>query len=179
MQVLCIMNNSIKLQSFVYIQLNVKTVLFQTIQFSINTQFSSVWPIDSTLSGTSTLGLRRPGSDVSKGVLCIPQSSKITGLSQSDCLVSYLGHSLGESYLSAEMQSVYSADQANWVSFSWVITSFIWFVCLFGFYGISTFEFYLMPNQFHTNKQFYFKQFSLASVHSFIFKTISISSNSV
>ena len=30
---------------FVYKQLNVKTVLFQTIQFSISTQFSSIWPI--------------------------------------------------------------------------------------------------------------------------------------
>ena len=36
---LCITNNSIKHQSFVYTQLNVKTVLFQTIQFSISTQF--------------------------------------------------------------------------------------------------------------------------------------------
>ena len=29
-----------------------------------------------------------------------------------------------------------------------------------------------MPNLFYTNKQFYFKQFSLASVHSFIVKNI-------
>ena len=35
----CITNNSINHQSFIYTQLNVKTVLFQTIQFSINTQF--------------------------------------------------------------------------------------------------------------------------------------------
>ena len=34
-----ITNNSIKHQSFVYIQLNVKLVLFQTTQFSISTQF--------------------------------------------------------------------------------------------------------------------------------------------
>ena len=34
-------------------------------------------------------------------------------------------------------------------------------VCLFGFYGISTFVGYLMPNPFSYNKQFYFKQFSL------------------
>ena len=34
-----ITNNSIKHQSFVYIQLNVKLVLFQAIQFSISTQF--------------------------------------------------------------------------------------------------------------------------------------------
>ena len=36
-----------------------------------------------------------------------------------------------------------------------------------------------MPNQFYTNKQFYFKQFSLAKVYSFIVKNISISINSV
>ena len=37
----------------------------------------------------------RPGSDGNKGVFCIPQSSSIAGASPSDCLVSYLGHSLG------------------------------------------------------------------------------------
>ena len=31
---------------FVYTELNVKTVPFQRIQFSISTQFSSIWPID-------------------------------------------------------------------------------------------------------------------------------------
>ena len=44
------------------VQLNVKTVLFQTIQFSIRTQFFSIWPIDTTLSGTTTLGQSWPGS---------------------------------------------------------------------------------------------------------------------
>ena len=34
---LCITNDSIKHQSFVYIQLNVKTVLFQIIQFTMST----------------------------------------------------------------------------------------------------------------------------------------------
>ena len=67
--------------------LNVKTVLFQAIQFSIITQFSSIWPIDRTLSGVK--------SDGNKGVFCIPQSSSITGTSPSDCLVLYPGHSLG------------------------------------------------------------------------------------
>ena len=52
-----------------------------------------------------------------KGVLCITQSSSITEAS-SDCLVSYPGHLLGESYLSAEMQSVYSAAAADWLSYS-------------------------------------------------------------
>ena len=41
---------------------------------------------------------------------------------------------------------------------NYTITKF----CLIGFYGISTFVGYLMPNLFLYNKQFYFKQFSLA-----------------
>ena len=39
---------------------------------------------------------------------------------------------------------------------------------LFGFYDISTFVGYLMPNPFYANSQFYFKQFSLALLHSLI-----------
>ena len=34
---------------FVHTQLNVKTVLFQAIQFNISTQFSSIWPVYRTL----------------------------------------------------------------------------------------------------------------------------------
>ena len=44
-----------------------------------------------------------------KEVLHIPQSSSITGVSLSDCLVSYPGH-----YPSAEMQLVYSTAPADW-----------------------------------------------------------------
>ena len=73
-----------------------KTVFFQTIQFSISTQFSSIWPIDRTLSGATTTGLSGPGSNSNEGILHILQSSCITGDSPSDCLVSYAGHSLGE-----------------------------------------------------------------------------------
>ena len=95
--------------------LNVKTDLFQAIKFSISTQFSSVWSIDRTLSDASTLGWGGPGSDGNEGVLCILQSSSITGTSPSDCLVSYPEHSLGEvSYISAEKQSAYSNASANW-----------------------------------------------------------------
>ena len=71
-----------------------KTVPFQIIQFNINTQFSSIRPIDKTLSGATTPGQSEPGSNSNKGVLRIPQSSNITGASPSDCLVSDLGHLL-------------------------------------------------------------------------------------
>ena len=110
-----------------------KTVSFQTIQFSIGTQFSSVWYIDRILSGATTPGQSGPGNDSNEGVLRIPQSSSITGTSLSDCLVSYQdihwvsftplqrcswcilqpqpngpsGHSLGESYC-----SILTLDQA-------------------------------------------------------------------
>ena len=48
-----------------------------------------------------------PGSNSNEGVLCIPQSSRITGTLQSDCFVSYPGYSWGGgSYPSAEKQSV-------------------------------------------------------------------------
>ena len=50
-------------------------------------------------------------------MLHIPQSSSITGTSPSDCLVSYAGHSLRKSCLTAEVQSVYStvpADRDPW-----------------------------------------------------------------
>ena len=68
-----------------------------------------------TLSGATTSGQRGSGSDWNEGVLQISQSSTIIGASPSDCLVSYLGHSLGDSYSNAEMQLVYSAAQAAWV----------------------------------------------------------------
>ena len=97
--------------------LNVKKVLFQVIQLSISTQFSSIWPIDKTLSGATTLGLSGPGRDVNEGVLRIPQSSSITGTSPSVCLVLYPGFSLGRSYPSAEIQSAYSTAPVDLASF--------------------------------------------------------------
>ena len=38
---------------------------------------SSIWPIDSILSGATTPGLSGPGNDGNEGVLCIPRSSSI------------------------------------------------------------------------------------------------------
>ena len=86
-----------------------KIVLFQTIQFSISTQFSFIWPIDGTQSDATTSSLSEIGSDGNEGMLRIPQSSSITEALPSDCIVSYPEHSLGESYPSAEKQLVYSA----------------------------------------------------------------------
>ena len=94
--------------------LYIYTVLFKTIQFRTITQFTSIWPMDMTLSGVLT---PRQGSNGNKRVLCIPQSSRIPGASPSDCLVSYPRHLLaGRSYTSEVMQSVYSAAPADWKS---------------------------------------------------------------
>ena len=69
----------IKQVSSIYKQLNVKTILFQTIQFSISTWFSSIWPINRALSGATTPGQSEPGSDGNDGLLHISQRSRITG----------------------------------------------------------------------------------------------------
>ena len=44
---------------------------------------SSVWCIDSSLSGVTTTGKSRPGTNRNERVICIPQSSSITGVSSS------------------------------------------------------------------------------------------------
>ena len=109
---------------------NVKTVLFQTTQFSISTQFSTIWLIGRTLSSAMT----PDQSDGNEGVHRIPQRFSIIWTSPSDFLVSYTGHSL-RALLSAEMQSVFSIAQADWFGF-------------FIFNGISIFVGYLMPKPF-------------------------------
>ena len=55
--------------------------------FSISVQFSSIWPIDRTLSDATTPRQSGPGSDVNEGALRIPQSSSITEARRFDCLV--------------------------------------------------------------------------------------------
>ena len=62
---------------FGYTQLNVETVLFLSIQFNINTQLSSVWPIDKMLSGATTSGQSGSGSDGDYEVLCLAQTWNI------------------------------------------------------------------------------------------------------
>ena len=69
--------------------------------------------MDRILSGATTPDQSKPGSEGNKGVFCIPLSSRITGALPLEYLVSYPGHSLEESYPSAEMQSEYSAAWAN------------------------------------------------------------------
>ena len=63
--------------------LDIKTVLFQVIQFSVSTQFSSIWPIDRILSGATPLSQSGLASDGNEGLFRIPQNSSITGTSPS------------------------------------------------------------------------------------------------
>ena len=74
---LCIINSSIKHQSFIYSQLNVKTVLFLIIEFSICIHFISTQPIDRTLIGATTPGQSEPRSYAYKWVLRISSNSSI------------------------------------------------------------------------------------------------------
>ena len=69
---------------------------------------NSIWSIDWTLLGATALDQRGPGSTGNEGVYRIPRSSSNAGALQSDCSVSYPRYYWEESYLSAEMQSVYS-----------------------------------------------------------------------
>ena len=57
-------------------------------------QFSSIKPIDMTLSRATTPGQSGPGRNGNEGGLRIPQSPSITGTSPSDSLVWYPAHSL-------------------------------------------------------------------------------------
>ena len=77
---------------------------------------SSIWPIYKTLSSATSPSQSGHGRDGNKRVLSIPQRSSITEALPSDRLVSYPGNSLGKSYPSAEMQSVYFVSPANWVN---------------------------------------------------------------
>ena len=77
-------------------------------------QFSSIQPIDRTLSDATIPGQSGPGSNGNEGVLSIPQSPNTTRASLSDCLVSSPEYSLGGgSYLSAEVLSVYSTSPSR------------------------------------------------------------------
>ena len=74
----------------------------------------SIWTTDNTLLSATTPGQSGPGSTGNEGVFYIPHILSFTGASPSDFLMSYPGHTLGESYPSAEMQLVYSTAPVNW-----------------------------------------------------------------
>ena len=126
-----------------------ETVPFQTIQFSISMQFSSIQPIDRTLSGATILGQSGPGNE---GVLHIPQTSSITRTSPLDCLVQ---DTLGGGVLTP-------LQKCSWC----ILQSQLTRQCLVGFYGISTIVGYSMPNPFLYKRTVLFQtiQFSISTV---------------
>ena len=76
---------------------------------------STIWPIDWTLSGSTSPGQSRPGNYSNERILHIPQNSSNNGPSPLDDLISYQDTPLsGESYPSEEMQPVYSTAPADW-----------------------------------------------------------------
>ena len=75
-----------------------------------------IWSIDRTISGATTPGQNGPGSNDNGEVCCIFQSSNITGISPSDCLVSYLLER--RFYPSEEMQFVHSTGCKGVVNLS-------------------------------------------------------------
>ena len=82
------------------------------------------------LLGAITPDQSGPVCDGSKEVLRISQSSIIIESSKSDCLVSYLGHSLAESYPSVERQSMYSATLDDWATCNKDPENFMRFILL-------------------------------------------------
>ena len=76
----------------------------------------SIESIDRTLSGATSQDQSGPGSDGNEEILYIPKSSSIIRALPLDYFMSYPGHLLGESYPSAEMQSVYSTVPADWAT---------------------------------------------------------------
>ena len=92
--------------------LNVKTVLFQAIQFSISTQFSSIWPIDRTL-----IRCYHPRPEWTweqwqwKGTRHSPKLQHYWNLT-----IRLFSVISGHSYFSIEKQSIYSTVPADWAS---------------------------------------------------------------
>ena len=74
----------------------------------------SIWPI--IQSCAITPGQSGQGAIGNEDVFHVPQCYLIGALTF-DVLMSYSGYKLGESYPSAEMQSVYSSTPADWAAF--------------------------------------------------------------
>ena len=104
-----------------------KTILYQTIQSSIKTQLSSIWPKDRTLSSDTIPGQCGPGSDGNKGIFRIHQSFRITTTSTSDCFVSYPANSLWKSYPFTGTQFGNSPVPADWTSKSFIFDRITWY----------------------------------------------------
>ena len=68
------------------------------------------------------------GAMTMKSYTAFPKNPSITEALQSDCLISYPGHSLGESNSSAEMKSAYFTVLADWAYHNWKKNSWMYTV---------------------------------------------------
>ena len=74
--------------------LDIETVLFQTIQFSISTQFWSIWPTDITPPGVITPARLDLEATAVKGYSALPKAPALLECYHQIFLVSYPRHSL-------------------------------------------------------------------------------------
>ena len=90
-----------------------KTVLFQTTQFNISTHFSSIWPIDRTVwcyhFGTYWIAMKRYFAFPKAPSLLEPHHQIVY------CHIS--GHSFGKFYPSEEKQLMYSIAPTDWAKY--------------------------------------------------------------
>ena len=103
-----------------------KAVLFPTVQFNINTPFSSISPIDRTLSDATKVDMREIAI---KGYFALPKVPALLEPHHWIVSVSYKGHLLAESYSSDEVQSLYSAatvDSARKLEFFFLLIISLW-----------------------------------------------------
>ena len=130
---LCITNNSIKHQSFIYSQLNDETVLFLTIQFSISHFFALSLFVKQFYLTYRYDPIRCHHSEWSwewwqwKGT---PHSPKLQHYwSLTIGLINVISSTLieGEFYPSAEMQLVYSTVLISWVVSYEFLPTAIWY----------------------------------------------------
>ena len=68
---------------------------FSEVSKIVNDQNISIWPIDETLTGTSTLSQSGPESNDKEGLSLLPQRSKTRAFTIRCNLVSYQKHLLG------------------------------------------------------------------------------------
>ena len=101
-----------------------KTVPFWTIQFSISTQFSSIWLIDRTLSGATTQARMNLETVAIKGYSAFPKAPALLELHHHmfSVISRTFGGEGGGSYPSAGKQLEYSTAPANWAIEDWSLT---------------------------------------------------------
>ena len=90
---------------------------------------SSIWPLDRTLSGATTLGQSGPESDGNEGVHLIPQSSK-TEATSSGRLMSYPRHFCGGEVLPLHRDAFIVFYSPSWLGLYMCVRRIDMHVCV-------------------------------------------------